>query len=109
MQYLRVKPDTSCDTEGPSSQRVIDPPGSELGTEAPPRPPVQDAQRAPEHPPQMSEMRHALLPAGHAVEQLGQGIHRYEQPRRYRDGYRYDEQALPGEIPREGEQHAEHA
>src|SRR5205809_5724778 len=76
-----------------------------LGTEAPPRAPEQDAQRTAEHAAQMGEVRHALLSAGHAEEQLEQAVHRHEQPRGHRNGRKQQDDALPGEIPGKGEQH----
>ena len=57
----------------------------------------------------MGEVRHALLSAGHAEEQLEQAVHRHEQPRGHRNGRKQQDDALPGEIPGKGEQHAEHA
>src|SRR5690349_9531713 len=71
--------------------------------------PIKDAERAAQKPAQMCKVRDALFAAGHSKEQLDEGVASYEQPSGYRDRDGDDEQALSGEIPGEGEQHAEDA
>src|SRR5579862_3759795 len=71
--------------------------------------PEKNAQRPPEHPAEVREVRHAGLPAGNAEEQLRKPINCYEQPCRDRNRDRDDEQTLSREIPGESQQYTEYA